>query len=100
MALKVLGDGHREFQVIGVEDAFNFGAVKMDEPEHLVARLDRRTNDAGGADIRQTVAIAQVAVAGYVLGQNGFACAQNFVGQVLGNAGVRGSFSLATAVAQ
>ena len=72
----------------------------MDQRQHLLAEDDGGTNQAGGADVRQALPVAQVPVLGDTLGQNGFAALQNFPADELGHAAIRLDLGIAMPVGQ
>ena len=50
-AAQLLGDGDGELEVLGVQRLERVGAVKVDQPEHLLAEDDRGADQAGGAQV-------------------------------------------------
>ncbi len=64
--------GHRdgELQVFGVQRLVRVGAIKVDQAQDFFAEHDGSADQAGGAHALEAFAIAQVAIAGHILGQH------------------------------
>ncbi len=85
---KLLRYRHREFKVLRAECFMRIGAIKMDEAQHFAGENHRSANEAGGAEVRQAFPVAQIAIAGHVLRQNGFTAGQHLVRDKLRDATV------------